>query len=476
MDDLSSQLPSHDVLEEPFLSFNPTRPDDRHQHPLRGLREHGPYSRSLVASVLDPIRVALIVPHGTRGVISGLLNELTSRQKARERRDYLINYPGFSAVFGVNIVPSESNAWLQLPENLDERIGRAEKPHIVLAEAIVQAVSSLQAYRSSFDVLLLYLPSRWEPCFEGDDGRFDLHDHVKAATAGIGMPTQILLKDGALSYRCRASVMWRLGIALYTKAGGIPWKLQDSESETAYIGLSYALRSREQENRFVTCCSQIFDEDGIGLEFIAYETGDAHVERDNPYLSRDEMRKVIDRSLQIYQRRHAGRRPKHLVVHKSTEFKKDEIRGCFDAWNEPDGLDLIQVQRGTTWRAINIEGGSRRSSKGKAGNYPCRRGSYVHLNGYEVLLWTQGVAPSIATNFYKEGKGIPTPLLLRRFAGHGGWGPRCVEVLGLTKMDWNNDALYNRSPVTLSYASELARIMKRSPDMGPGPYPLRFFM
>jgi hypothetical protein len=32
-----------------------------------------------------------------------------------------------------------------------------------------------------------------------------------------------------------------------------------------------------------------------------------------------------------------------------------------------------------------------------------------------------------------------------------------AELLGLTKMDWNNDALYDRLPVTTEYARKLAR-------------------
>src|SRR3546814_19338438 len=96
--------------------------------------------------------------------------------------------------------------------------------------------------------------------------------------------------------------MWRIGLALYAKAGGVPWKLADVEPDTAYIGLSYAVRPVETDKpRFVTCCSQVFDADGAGLEFIAYDAdaSEMQVQRDNPFLSRHEMFRVITRSMQI---------------------------------------------------------------------------------------------------------------------------------------------------------------------------------
>ena len=95
-----------------------------------------------------------------------------------------------------------------------------------------------------------------------------------------------------------------------------------------------------------------------------------------------------------------------------------------------------------------------------------------------MLLWTQGNAPTAVggRDFFKEGKGIPSPLLLHRFAGHGPMFDAASSVLQLSKMDWNNDSLYDRLPVTLSYASVLARVLKRMPKLAHLEYQFRFFM
>jgi hypothetical protein len=145
---------------------------------------------------------------------------------------------------------------------------------------------------------------------------------------------------------------------------------------------------------FVTCCSQVFDADGAGLEFLAYETDDAHIERDNPFLSRNEMRRVMARSLALYQRRHGGRSPKRVIVHKSTEFKPDEIDGCFDSWPGVEALELYQIQQGALWRGIQIDPPKNSGQKtGEPSMYPCARGTYMQLGTREVLLRTQGNAP-----------------------------------------------------------------------------------
>ncbi len=136
------------------------------------------------------------------------------------------------------------------------------------------------------------------------------------------------------------------------------------------------------------------------------------------------------RSLALYQRRHAGKSPKRVVVHKSTAFKPEEVDGCFDAWPTVRGLELVQIQQDVAWRGIQINPPRTRGAKGIPAKYPCRRGTFLQLGGRDVLLWTQGNVPMAGErDFYKEGKGIPSPLMLTRFAGEGGFDQTCRDAL-----------------------------------------------
>lgn len=476
---VGSELEVHAAIPEVRLSFHPDRPQDSDFHPLRGLAEYGPFSRALVAKVSDPIRIATITPFGERPALEGFVDELARPAPPKERLDYLIEFPGFTSVFRTGVVLADLGAHVELPRELDAAIKAGPASHRALADAVTRAIGTVEARRASFDVLYLYLPDRWASAFVGTaDDRFDLHDYLKAVTAVRGIPLQILLEGGALRYPCRASVLWHQGIAIYAKAGGVPWTLAGADPEVAYIGLSYSLRvDAGRDARFHTCCSQVFDGNGTGLEFILYETADVHVERDNPFLSRAEMRHVMSRSLALYQHRHAGRLPRRVVVHKSTRFTDDEVDGVFDGMLKVKDIELIQVKQHSPWRGIRLDA-PRGGGKGQPAAFPVARGSYLQLGGRSVLLWTQGTVPSIATgrSYYKESRGIPWPLELVRFAGHGGWDDACRGVLELTKMNWNNDALYDTLPVTMRYAQTLAKIVSRMPEIAPRPYQLRFFM
>jgi hypothetical protein len=472
-----SEIDAHVLLPEPSLAFHPVRTSDREVHPLRGLLRFGPHSSGWIP---DPIRVATIAPAGESPRLYAFMKELHSSSKSTERKDYLQDWPGFHEVFGVHMRAAGGRCHFELAEELNKELESSPTPHTVLAEHILRAIQILEAYRTEYDVLFIYLPQRWSSAFAGkEDEDFDLHDHVKATTAMRRLPVQIVREDKALAYSDRASVMWRIGLALYAKAGGVPWKLADADPETAHIGISYAVRSMaSNQPRFVTCCSQVFDAEGSGLEFIAYDAHEVNIHRSNPFLSRTEMFRVLTRSLDLYRRRHAGRSPRRVMVHKNTEFKLDEIDGAMEALHLCEAVDLIQIVEDVGWRGVRINRGSGKGSKGNPAPYPVPRGTLIGLGPREALLWTHGDSTGISNgrSYFQGSRSTPRPIRLVRHAGHGPWDDSARAILGLSKMNWNNDSLYDPLPVTMSYAKVLARVVKRIPGMEKTPYQFRFFM
>jgi hypothetical protein len=477
----SSELHGHWRLDEPNLSFDPTDTNQVAVNPLVGLREFGPFSSRLSAIYGDKLKIALLAPADDLQRLRTHLNELVRPQEPMERLSYLPKWPGFEAVFRIKLAPADDSAQIPLPATLDEDLRRASDPSQHLALALIDGLRKLELVRDRFDVVVFYLPHRLQPLFEDKDTGFDLHDTIKAVAAQIGLTTQIVT-DGAMTYRCRASVAWRLGTALYAKAGWIPWKLDTQrlplDVDSAYIGLSYALRTgADGGTAFVTCCSQVFDADGGGMEFIAYEVGHGTDPR-NPYLTREDMRLVMARSLSLYQDRHAGRSPRELVVHKQTPFQPQEVAGCNDAWGATSHLSCINITR-PPWRGVALDAPKKGESKGVPA-YALPRGAAFQLDDRSVLLWVGGNAPSATLtghdNYFQGGKGIPRPLLLTRDAGAGPLDYVAAQILGLSKMDWNNDALYGGLPCTVQYAKVLAKTIKHMPDLAPLPYDYRFFM
>ncbi len=471
---MNLKLANHTWLPEPKLTFNAEGTSRQARHPLKGLRDNGPYSAGLVPA---PIRIATISPRRESEALYEFMKRLRRKWRPTERQDYLPEWPGFREVFGIQMQAAGSPCHIKLDDQVDAHVQTSSTPHLVLAEHIVRAIQALSGYRTEFDLLFIYVPERWQPGFAGGaDEDFDLHDHIKAFTAGAGIPVQLVREGRAISYECQASVMWRIGLAIYAKAGGVPWKLAETDPETAHIGISYSVRGAGSDlPRFVTCCSQVFDSDGAGLEFVAYDAREVDVHLDNPFLSQNEMFRVMNRSMDLYRRRHSGRSPRRVMVHKSTEFKREERDGCMEALCACDAVDLVQVVEHVDWRGVRIDGRGR--AKGNPAAFPVPRGTILPVGDREALLWNHGDARGVTARSYFQGsRSTPRPLRLVRYAGHGSWDDTAQAILGLSKMNWNNDALYDQLPVTMSYAKVLSRVVKRIPQLRRSPYQFRFFM
>lgn len=302
---------------------------------------------------------------------------------------------------------------------------------------------------------------------------FNLHDALKLYATEKGIKLQLIEEKSVNSYDpCK--VMWGLSTSLYAKATGVLWHPEAIQNDTAYIGISYAF---SEEKRICIGCSQLFDSTGTGIRMVLRKINNPILlGRSNPYMREDDARSMMTELREQYYHSAPVNTLRRVVIHKTTPFIREEITGIMQAFSGIE-VELVQIQDYCSWRGIRFGADPGKTAYG----FPVKRGMAVKLDRDSFLLWTHGcvIHPELSGphNYYKSSRGIPAPLLVRRFAGNASGDTLAKEILMLTKMNWNSgDSLYKTLPVTLDFAKVLARMSKQEEAIFDKAYDFRFFM
>ncbi|WP_323844102.1 hypothetical protein [Microbulbifer magnicolonia] len=273
---------------------------------------------------------------------------------------------------------------------------------------------------------------------------------LKAKAMHLAKPLQ-LIRQVSLDPRKNgdqqddATKAWNFCTALYYKSGPtIPWKLKRDESKGASCAVGIAFyRSRDRQS-LSTSLAQIFDELGNGL---ILRGTPVEIDKNDriPKLTEGQAYQLLKAALTEY-RVALGTYPARVVVHKSSNFTDQEISGLELAAQDMniDVVDFVTVM-------------DSKLRLYREGNYPPYRGTLARLDGERQVLYTRG-----AVWYYQTYTGlyVPQPLELRVVKSEESPSFIAEELLGLTKMNWNNTQFDGKYPVTLGCARKVGEIMK----------------
>ena len=243
---------------------------------------------------------------------------------------------------------------------------------------------------------------------------------------------------------------------------------------TAYIGISYAV---SKEKGICIGCSQLFDSTGTGMRMLLRKLDSPHFAgKHNPYMGQEEARSMMSALREEYYRCNPTAKLDRIVIHKTTPFMRDEILGFVQAFEGIADIELIQIQEFNHWKGIKYGLDYDTGAEG----YPLNRGTIIPISVDSFLLWTHGCLtnPELGVgHYYKNGRGTPTPLVVKRYYGNSSGDTLAREILMLTKMNWNSgDSLYKILPVTLDFAKVLSRMSKQNEAIYNKAYDFRYFM
>jgi hypothetical protein len=498
-------------IEEPKLAFGFGQ---KAEHPKDGLFLYGP-----PASNQNPARMDI----GVIGTAQGIAryrrwaklvgSTIAAPEKGKEENK--TTWPGFHAVFGVSWPVEPFASCLIDGDELSKRI-RIENRHEAIFNAVTLYADALRKYLKAEEAR----PQLWYAVVPEETFRYgrpksvvplgqrekstakvgrraarsilrdgwqfaedveasaiyeyelNFHNQLKARLLDTGEVIQVVrettltpedFEEGSRrSLQDPAAVAWNLATTSFYKAGGRPWKIADVRENVCYIGLVFKRIENATGKENACCGAQMFLSTGDGVVFKG-AVGPWYSEADKTFhLSKDKAAELMDFVIRAYCDLH-GKPPSELFIHGKTRFDDEEWAGFAGTVPQTTKLVGVRIRRQNEMKLFRY------------GKRPVLRGTAAILTDRLAYLWTTGYTPRLDTY---PGREVPNPLTVEIVRPNGDVDIEQVlaDLMGLTKLNFNNAGFADGLPVTLRFADLIGEILTSGPTEATAPLPFKFYI
>ncbi|OJV17413.1 hypothetical protein [Dyadobacter sp. 50-39] len=451
--------------------------------PKNGLAQAGPFDMRFGPAQLKDVRVGLVGPRSMTIKAVGWLERCqemipTTMKNIQQYPDFL----GFEAIFRATLTTNSHWTHLIADEDLEsslnikEDINRFEtvldlyvkgierlmsleisRPNVIiccLPESVLEACHHVEktiTKAQKANLKKLVKPGKQlslfdEPIEDTEEDLLyrDFRRALKAKAIIANVPIQIgrdrLFLD-LPDNQDAATRAWHSSVALYYKAGGIPWRLRTDDLETCFVGITFHHLKTNVRQVVKSCIAQGFSSDGEGF---ALRGGDVPYNprvNKNVHLSQQQALELGNLIIEEYAFR-TGVPPQRVVLHKTSVFNEEEEKGFRSAFSSIPIVELINLQP-TSFRLV------------KHGKYPVDRGTLCIVNESSFYLFNTGFIKELGTY---PGAHIPRPIEIRSNESFDAV-KAAEDILALARMNWNTSSITGGNPVTLFFSRQVGGIM-----------------
>lgn len=243
---------------------------------------------------------------------------------------------------------------------------------------------------------------------------------------------------------------WNICTTLFYKAGGKPWRLSTAREGVCYVGIVFRKTDPIAADETACCAAQMFLDDGDGV-VIRGEIGPWYSPKKKQFhLTRKAAKELLTKVLHTYSELE-GKPLREIFLHYRASINVKEFEGFRSACPRNANLFCVRIRQ---------EGGDIRLYR--EGTRPVLRGTFLELNPRRCYLWTSGFKTFLGTY---DGWEIPVPLRIDLQYGNADITQIATDILGLTKLNYNECKYGDSNPVTIGFSDAVGEILVSNPTV-----------